>query len=95
MYGGKAFDKGGGDRLAWGRKVSANLAGMDAPYLNGSNTHWRARIAALLGEPEEAVRLLQQSYAEGYFLWTQTHTEPDFATLREHPAFRALVRPKG
>jgi tetratricopeptide (TPR) repeat protein len=80
---------------AGARQISEALAGMDSRYLNGSHTHWRARIAALLGEAEEAVRLLQQSYDEGHFLWVSTHTEPDFATLRQHPAFRALVRPKG
>jgi serine/threonine protein kinase len=83
-----------GDEAA-ARQIAGTLAGMEAPYMNGSQTYWRARIAALLGETEEAVRLLQQSYDEGHFLWASTHTEPDFAALRRHPAFRALVRPKG
>jgi tetratricopeptide (TPR) repeat protein/predicted Ser/Thr protein kinase len=87
-----AARRGDGDRA---RQLGESLAAMDARYLNGSHTYWRARIAALLGETEEAVRLLQQSYDEGYFLWASTHTEPDFATVRQHPAFRALVRPKG
>jgi predicted Ser/Thr protein kinase/tetratricopeptide (TPR) repeat protein len=80
---------------AGARQISESLAGMDARYLKGRHTYWRARIAALLGEAEEAVKLLEQSYEQGYFLWVPMHTEPDFAALRQHPAFQALVRPKG
>jgi hypothetical protein len=76
------------------RAASRWLADLDVPYLVGANTLWRARIASLLGEPEEAVSLLGQAWREGAFLWEMLHLEPDFDPVRIHPAFRAFVRPR-
>jgi tRNA A-37 threonylcarbamoyl transferase component Bud32/TolB-like protein len=76
-------------------RIAEWLASLDRPFLHGRNTYHRARIAALLGDGESAVALLQQSYSEGFFLWTPLHTEPDFATLRGLDSYRALIRPKG
>ena len=55
-----------GDRAAAGRAAAA-LAGVgpDA-YARGRGTMWRARIAAALGDPGEAVRLVAQALGEGY-----------------------------
>jgi tetratricopeptide (TPR) repeat protein len=71
------------------------LAELDRPYLHGSNTYWRARIAALLGEPEATVRLLRQAWQEGWRVFDLLHNEPDFDAIRRHPDFREFVRPKG
>jgi tetratricopeptide (TPR) repeat protein len=76
-------------------RISGWLAELDSPNLRGGNTYFRARIASLLGERDEALRLLQQSQREGVLdFWLVIHTEPDFASLRDHPPFREFTRPK-
>lgn len=75
--------------------VADGLAMLERPYLRGGNTWWRARIAAVLGRRDEAVRLLEQSYLEGMYLWRPLHVEPDFDPLRTYPPFVAFVRPRG
>ena len=76
-------------------RISRWLAALDEPYLLGSNTLWRASIAALLGERERAVELLRTAFDEGltYGLWL--HTDPDLQHLWDYPPFQELVRPKG
>jgi TolB-like protein len=83
-----------GDR-AEAKRISTLLAASTQPYLRGAHTLWRARIAAQLGDSEEALHLLRQAFSEGqgYDLWL--HTDVDLDLLRELRAFRALVRPKG
>ena len=62
----------------------------------GLVTYSRARIAASLGEREMAVRLLQQAFAEGICnLPRLIHWDPALDGLRDDPAFREFVRPKG
>ena len=82
-----------GDR-AEAERVSAGLASLPNQR-NASNTVWRAKIAAALGDQERALALLQQALTEGmrYDLWL--HTDLDFEQLRRHPRFRELVEPKG
>ncbi len=75
--------------------ISDGLAALDRPYLWGSNTLWRARIAALLGDREQAVELLRQSFNEGNSLRLDLHRDIDFESLREYPPFQELMRPKG
>jgi tetratricopeptide (TPR) repeat protein len=75
--------------------MADRLAALDYPYLRGANTWWRARIAVVLGRPDEAVRLLEQTYLEGLHLWQPLHVEPDFDPLRTYPPFVAFVRPRG
>jgi tetratricopeptide (TPR) repeat protein/TolB-like protein len=81
--------------VAEATRISDSLAALDRPYLFGGPAYQRARIAAVLGRNDEAVRLLEQAYREGFYLWTPLHREPDFAGLRDDPAFRALFRPRG
>ena len=42
-------------------------------YTFGSDTYWRACIAAQLGEKQQAMDLLQQAFTEGYWFQTQLH----------------------
>jgi tetratricopeptide (TPR) repeat protein len=74
-------------------RISTWLASVERPYLHGRNTYWRARIASLLGERDEAVRFLRQAFDEGMEIWDVMHTEPDFVPLRDHRPFRQLARP--
>ncbi len=77
------------------RTIAAELARLDRPRLNGQHTLWRARIAAVLGEKDNAVALLRQAFAEGvaYGIWL--HTDMDLESLRDYKPYRELVRPKG
>ncbi|HSA57734.1 MAG TPA: hypothetical protein VLE53_18615 [Gemmatimonadaceae bacterium] len=51
----------------------------------------QARIAALLHDPERALRLLRGLFDPG----GDFHTAIDFETLADHPGFREFARPKG
>jgi hypothetical protein len=77
------------------RQIANTLAAWDEPYLLGRNTAWRARIAALIDEREEAMRLLRQAVDEGAHVWDWLHSEPDFTALREYPPFVEFGRPRG
>jgi tetratricopeptide (TPR) repeat protein len=55
----------------------------------------RARISALLGNKEEAVRLLRQAFDHGLNGKMFLHIDPDFESLRNYPPYRELIRPKG
>lgn len=76
-------------------RISIWLAGLNRPYLRGRNTYWRARIAAVSGEHEQAVDLLRQAFGEGLEYEESLHNEPDLEPLRSYAPFRELIRPKG
>ena len=56
----------------------------------------RARILAVLGDGEGAMRALEAAYAQGYW-WdgTTMHLERAFDPLRDDPPFVELMNPKG
>ncbi len=83
-----------GDRAA-ADSISAWLAELDWPYGFGWRTAFRASIAAVLGERERAVALLQDALAQGsgYSVWI--HRNIDFESVRDYPPFQELMRPKG
>lgn len=54
---------------------------------------WRAKIAALLGEPDRSMRLLIDAF--GDYGTAQLHADADFTRLEQYAAFREFVRPKG
>ena len=76
------------------RNFSNRLAAIDRPYLFGAHTLWQARIAAMLGERDEAVRLLRRAFDErvSHGLWT--HRDIYFESLRGYEPFEALIRPR-
>jgi tRNA A-37 threonylcarbamoyl transferase component Bud32/tetratricopeptide (TPR) repeat protein len=67
---------------------------LDPSSFQGEHTLQLARIAAILGERERAVRLYRQSIDEGltYFPW-YVYWEP--GSIRGYPPFQELMRPKG
>jgi len=67
-----------------------------SPFVRG-HTLFRAKIAALLGDPEEAVRLLQRWIDLGVYpdAHGMVHRDIDFESLHDHPAFQEFLRPKG
>jgi tetratricopeptide (TPR) repeat protein len=83
-----------GDREeAW--KVSEWLKNLKQPYLLGEHTYYRACIAAILGERDEAVTLLQDSFLQGYPYRIYLHPDFDFESLWDYPPFKELLKPKG
>ena len=76
-------------------RIAARLAALERPYLFGLNTYWRAKIAAVLGEREQAMTLLRTSLAEGHHYGLGIHNDADFASLHSDPAFRRLLHPRG
>jgi tetratricopeptide (TPR) repeat protein len=75
--------------------ISRELADLELPYLNGVNTLWRARIAAILGRREDAVDLLRRAFGEGVEHGISLHADMDLEPLRDYPPFEELMRPKG
>jgi tetratricopeptide (TPR) repeat protein/TolB-like protein len=86
-------------------RISERLGHVGGRYRYGYDTLWRARIAALLGETEEALRLLHLAFGEGLkFVGTFSsdppartfgpwlHRDVDLESLRPLPGFRQLVQ---
>ncbi len=71
-----------GDRTK-ANQYSEALLPTTRQHLRGSNTLWRARIAAQLGDRPTAERLLREAFASGvhYGLWL--HTDSDLAQLKD------------
>jgi tetratricopeptide (TPR) repeat protein len=76
-------------------RISGQLADVNRRFLRGSNTYARARIAAVLGDDEQAVSLLRQAHQEGVWLGISIHRQMDFELLRGYEPFEDLMRPKG
>jgi tetratricopeptide (TPR) repeat protein len=76
-------------------KISQTLKDNKTHYLLGNHTYWRARIAALLGDKEGAVYLLQEAVNQGHD-YTDLYFYPmDFESLQDFPPFQQLMKPKG
>jgi serine/threonine protein kinase/tetratricopeptide (TPR) repeat protein len=76
-------------------EASETLRQLRDPYLFGSQTYWRACIAAVLGDRDQAVALLRQAFAEGYPYGPDIHSDIDLESLRDYAPFVELLRPKG
>ncbi len=75
-------------------------AGGRSAYYAAMSYHFRARIAAALGDREEAVRILRASLASGKGqTWRDVmfdvHVSVDYLVLKGYPLFEELIRPKG
>ena len=75
-------------------RISEELKNINRPYLFGNQTYWRACIASLLGEKEQAVSLLRDSFAQGGDYGVYLLQDMDLEPLREYPPFKELMRPK-
>jgi predicted Zn-dependent protease len=60
-----------------------------------TNALTRAKIAALLGQRDIAIRLLRDAVAQGEMQALRMREEPDLLGLRDYPPFETLVRPVG
>ncbi len=75
-------------------QISDWLKNVKQPYLLGDNTVTRASIAAILGDKDQAITLLKQSFLEGHD-YTTLHTDFDFESLWDYPPFKEILKPKG
>jgi hypothetical protein len=79
-------------------RLDRALGELSTPYLFGSNTYARARLATALGEPSQAVELLRRAWAEGRPLavdnrgYEDVHSDPEFEPLRDFIPFQVLMR---
>jgi tetratricopeptide (TPR) repeat protein len=77
------------------RKIDAELGLIDQPYMFGRPTYFRARIASLLGEKQQAVDLLHQAMREGFRFNINVIQDQDFLSLKDFPPFQEFIKPKG
>jgi len=61
----------------------------------GYHTWQQARIAAAMGNGEDAVTLLQHAYRKGFSVFGPSHSDRDLLSLEGLPAYDEFVRPKG
>jgi tetratricopeptide (TPR) repeat protein len=83
-----------GDR-ADAERISTQLEGIDVPYTFGSVSVWQARIAAALGDGDQAMDFLQRALSEGAIMYNWIHRVPTFQSLIDHPPLQDLLQPKG
>ena len=76
------------------RSIAKRLASLDEPDRAGEPTYLRACIAAQLGEKQEAVALLRESFGRGRKFSTNVHRDSDLEPLRGYPPFEELLRPE-
>jgi tetratricopeptide (TPR) repeat protein len=83
-----------GDRAA-ALAISAQLRDLDGRYLFGANNMARARVAAALGERQQAVALIRAALAAGYRYSLALHRDVYFEALRDYAPFQELTFARG
>jgi tetratricopeptide (TPR) repeat protein len=76
-------------------KASEWLKNLKQPYLRGEHTYYRACIAAILGNKDQAVILLKDSFLQGFTPGLDLHTNFEFESLWDYPPFKEMLKPKG
>jgi len=75
-------------------RISKMLEKTERPYLYGRHLFWRARIAAMNGEKELAVRLLRDAISQGFFYFDLHPAAMDFESLHDYPPYQELMKPR-
>lgn len=73
---------------------SSQLESTGWSYPYGYDTFWRAKITALLGDKEQAVRLLREAHDQGV-QFMHFHHVMDLEPLYDYPPFQEFMKPKG
>ncbi len=76
-------------------RISDELSRIDAKFLFGAQTYWRACIAALLDDKPRALNLLRDSLAQGFEYGVNLHRDMNLEPLWQYPPFTELLKPKG
>lgn len=71
------------------------LASEPSPYFGGTHSFNEARLAAMRGQRERAMELIQLSIAEGRAFDQTIHTMHEFESLWGYKPFEEWLRPKG
>jgi tetratricopeptide (TPR) repeat protein len=84
--------------VARARAVSNKLEragpqGLLTRYFRADSAYGRARIAALLGEREQALNLLRDTLTAGFPVGLNLHVNPDLETLLDYEPYLELIRP--
>lgn len=74
-----------------GQSGASSREGCD---LGSGRLVWPIRIAAALGDTDDAVRLLDQAFRIGFFYSVRFHREPWWDPVCDNSAFQALIRPR-
>ena len=82
-----------GDR-AEAQRISEKLKAFNRPFLRGSPLFFRACIASILGDSDQAIALLREAFAQGLPFDISIHRDPDFEPLWDYPPFKKLIKPK-
>ena len=62
---------------------------------NGRSSYSRARIAALAGQTDRALLLLEKAMTEGLKIRMNVHSDPDMSALRKFPRYQKLLAIRG
>jgi tRNA A-37 threonylcarbamoyl transferase component Bud32/tetratricopeptide (TPR) repeat protein/TolB-like protein len=76
-------------------RISEELDAVNRPYVFGTPTAWRARIAAVLGHQAQAVQLLTEAYQRGMPFGIWLLHDRDLDSLRGYAPFQEWIRPRG
>lgn len=76
-------------------RISTQLEDLNVPYSFGNTSVWQARIAAALGNKDQALVFLRRAFSEGTNMDDWIHREPAFRSLLDHPPFQDLLQPIG
>ena len=75
-------------------RISERLGAVNRPFLFGGHSYWRACIASILGEREQAVSLLREAFAQGAPYGVSVLSDMDLEPLRNYAPFKELMKPK-
>jgi serine/threonine protein kinase/tetratricopeptide (TPR) repeat protein len=76
-------------------QIDRRLETFDSSCPTGNRTFQRACIAAQLGDRDEAIRLLKEAIAQGYWGFWGMHSDIHLEPLWNDSRFLELIRPKG
>jgi len=76
-------------------RIGGLLERITGPYEFGLDTYLQATIAAQLGDLERAMVLLREAHTRGRPFSVFLHRDMDLEPLRDYPAFREFIEPKG
>ena len=76
-------------------RISESLENHRRPYDFGAVPFWRARIASVVGDREEAMAYLRMAESEGYRYDGESHFIADLHALHDYAPFVEWIKPRG
>ena len=75
--------------------ILTSLADLEGPYTLGAASFWRARIASVSGDHEDAVQHLRRAEQEGFRFQGPERFTSDFQSMWSYPPFVEWIKPRG